>query len=48
MDKIAETKREQRLKIWSEMYEEYQDSRETVTAWCKEQGLSIKTFYYRL
>ena len=48
MDKIAETKKEMRLKAWAEMYAEYQDSGMTVTAWCEERGLSVKTFYYRL
>lgn len=48
MDKIAETKREIRLKAWAQMYAEYQESGNTVTAWCEERGLSVKTFYYRL
>lgn len=42
MDKIAEAKKEIRLKEWTHMYAEYQESGKTVTAWCKEQGLSIK------
>lgn len=42
MDKIAEAKKEMRLKEWTQMYAEYQESGNTVTAWCKKQGLSKK------
>lgn len=48
MDKINETKRAMRLREWEEMYAAYQSSGKTVSAWCDECGLSIKTFYYRL
>ena len=48
MDKIAKTKRAMRLQEWSEMYRAYQTSGKTVSAWCEEQELSPKTFYYRL
>lgn len=48
MDKIAETKRAMRLREWTEMYRAYQASGKTVSEWCEEQGLSPKTFYYRL
>ena len=48
MDKIAKTKRAMRLQEWSEMYRAYQASGKTVLAWCEEQELSPKTFYYRL
>ena len=30
------------------MYEEYQSSWMTVKDWCEAQGISVKTFYYRL
>ena len=48
MDKISENKREVRLIEWQKMYEEYQASGKTVQAWCSENDVSIKTFYYRL
>ena len=48
MDKIALTKRAIRIQAWEKMYEEYQSSGMKVKDWCDEQGLSIKTFYYRL
>ncbi len=48
MDKIRETKRKLRLKAWSEMYRQYRESGRTVSEWCKKQGISPKTFYYRL
>ncbi len=48
MDKIAITKRAIRIRDWEKMYEEYQSSGMKVKDWCNEQGMSIKTFYYRL
>lgn len=48
MDKISESKREVRLIEWRKMYEEYQASEKTVQAWCSENDVNIKTFYYRL
>ncbi len=48
MDKISKTKREVRLIEWRKMYEEYQASGKTVQAWCSENDVNIKTFYYRL
>lgn len=48
MDKIALTKRKIRIRAWEKMYEEYQSIGMKVKDWCNEQGLSIKTFYYRL
>lgn len=46
MDKIGRTKQELRLKSY--MYTEYQASEKTVQAWCSENDVNIKTFYYRL
>ena len=48
MDKIAEVKQVVRHENWKRMYEEYQRSGMKVNDWCVMQGLSIKTFYYRL
>ena len=39
MDKIKETKREMRLLEWTAMYRAYQESGETVAAWCSERRL---------
>ena len=48
MDKIAEVKQVVRHENWKRMYEEYQRSGMKVNDWCIMQGLSVKTFYYRL
>ena len=48
MDKIGRTKQELRLMSWMDMYTEYQASGKTVQAWCTENKVNIKTFYYRL
>ena len=48
MSEINEVKRAIRHENWKQMYEEYQSSGMTVKDWCKAQGLSVKTFYYRL
>jgi len=48
MDKIATTKRAVHHKAWAEVYAAYQASGKTVSEWCSEQGIVIKTFYYRL
>ena len=48
MDKIAEVKQTVRHENWKRMYEEYQRSGMKVSDWCVTQGLSVKTFYYRL
>lgn len=48
MDKIAEVRQVVRHENWKRMYEEYQRSGMKVNDWCVMQGLSVKTFYYRL
>jgi transposase-like protein len=48
MDTIESIKTEIRHKKWREMYEAYLSSGQTVTEWCAENGVTRKTFYYRL
>ena len=48
MDKIAEVKQVVRHENLKRMYEEYQRRGMKVNDWCVMQGLSVKTFYYRL
>ena len=48
MDEINEVKKAIRHENWKKMYEEYQSSGMTVKEWCGTQGISVKTFYYRL
>jgi len=37
-----------RLDDWANMVSQCRNSGMTVSAWCKEHGVSIKTYYYRL
>ena len=48
MDKIAKVKQVVRHENRKRMYEEYQRSGMKVSDWCVMQGVSVKTFYYRL
>ena len=48
MDKIGSIKKEITHRKWQEMYESYISSGKNVTEWCAENGISKKTFYYRL
>lgn len=48
MDRIAEIKQVVRRESWKRMYEEYERSGMKVNDWCAMQGISVKTFYYRL
>ena len=48
MDKIESIKKEMKYRKWQEMYEKYLSSGKTVIEWCAENGISKKTFYYRL
>lgn len=48
MDEINEVERGIRHENWKRMYEEYQNSGMKVKDWCEAQGISVKTFYYRL
>jgi len=46
MDTRSLTK-EIRLRHWAELINERNASGKTVRAWCVEQGISTKTYYYR-
>ena len=48
MDKIESIKKKLRHEKWQKMYETYLSSGKTVIEWCVENGISKKTFYYRL
>lgn len=48
MYKIESIKKNLRHEKWREMSESYLSSGKTVTEWCTENGISKKTFYYRL
>ena len=48
MPTIREVKTELRHRKWAEQIQECQSSGMTVTAWCKEKGISQHTYYSRL
>ena len=48
MDKIESVKKRVRHQEWRKMYESFLSSGQTVTEWCAENGVTKKTFYYRL
>ena len=48
MVEIAEAKRWTKLRQWSEMINTRSESGQTIKDWCKDNGISIKTYYYRL
>ena len=48
MATIKEVKRELRYREWAEEIAECQSSGMTVTAWCRENGISQHTYYSRL
>ena len=48
MDKVTATKTEIRLQHWAKLIAECQSSQMTVKAWCEQQGIVPKTYYYWL
>lgn len=48
MDIVTETKTEFRLRQWTKIIEECQASDLTVTAWCSQHNIGIKSYYYWL
>lgn len=48
MDQIQSVKTELRLQQWAKIIAECQASTQTVKAWCKANGIHVKTYYYWL
>ena len=48
MNEIAKMKKEVKLVQWAEMVRGRSESGLTVTDWCKQNGINLKTYYYRL
>lgn len=48
MKEIAIVKKEIKLRQWTEMVKCRKESGMTVSEWCKENGINLKTYYYRL
>lgn len=45
---ITRVKQEVKLREWAEQIKAQQESGMTVTAFCAENGINLKTYYYRL
>ncbi len=48
MNEIEKVKKEVKLAQWAEMVRSRNESGLTVTGWCKQNGINLKTYYYRL
>ena len=48
MDQITAKKQEIRLQNWAKLVADCQNSQLTVRAWCEQQGICPKTYYYWL
>ncbi|NSW92704.1 MAG: IS66 family insertion sequence element accessory protein TnpB [Firmicutes bacterium] len=48
MDKITNVKNEFRLKQWAKIIQSCQESNMTVVAWCAQNNVNIKSYYYWL
>ena len=48
MNEIARVKKEVKQAQWAEMVKSRNESGLTVTDWCKQNCINLKTYYYRL
>ena len=48
MNEITKIKNEVKLKQWAEMVRQRNESGLTVADWCRQNGINLKTYYYRL
>ena len=48
MNEIARVKKGMKLAQWAEMIRQRNESGLTVTDWCKQNGINLKTYFYRL
>lgn len=48
MDKVSEAKGAYRLRQWSQIVQDCQASNMTVVAWCRQNNVNIKSYYYWL
>lgn len=48
MDQVSLVKADVRKSQWAEIIKACQRSGMTVKAWCLENGINIKSYYYRL
>lgn len=47
MKEIARVKKEIKLAEWAEMVKRRKESGLTVSEWCRQNGINLKTYYYR-
>ena len=45
---IGSVRRSAQFGQWAEMVQECRNSGQTVQSWCEDNGVNIKTYYYRL
>lgn len=48
MDQVTVTKSEFRIQQWTKLIHDCLSSGQTVVAWCEENGINLKTYYYWL
>ena len=48
MNETAKMKKEAKLAQWVEMIRQRNESGLSVTEWCKQNSINLKTYYYRL
>ncbi len=48
MDIVSETKAEFRLRQWTKIIKECQASNLSAAAWCRQNNINIKSYYYWL
>lgn len=48
MNEIAKVKKKVKLNQWAEMVQLRNESGLTVSKWCDQNGVNVKTYYYRL
>ena len=47
MDKISHIKTNMRITAWADMIRKRNESGQTISEWCTNNGINLKTFYYR-
>lgn len=47
MDKISHVKTNMRIRAWADMIRERNESGLTTSEWCINNGINLKTYYYR-
>ena len=48
MDRVTLVKREEQAQEWSARIQACRESGMSVSAWCRENGIAVKTYYYHL